>query len=125
MARRIRPRDRRVQQGEHPGLSREIAISNPTVGSEGIYASVLVTPPGGSTRIHHHGECESSIYIVSGRAKFTWGPTGTEHELIADPGDFVYIPAGEVHAESNVSLTEPLEVVVTRNCPDSVTIVVD
>ncbi len=75
--------------------------------------------------MHHHGECETSIYIVSGRAKFTWGPTGTEHELIADPGDFVYIPAGEVHTESNVSLTEPLEVVVTRNCPDSVTIVVD
>ncbi len=125
MAKRIRPRDRRVEQGEHPGLSREIAISNPTVGSGGIYAFVLVTPPGGSTRKHHHGECETSIYVVSGRAKFTWGPTGTEHELIADPGDFVYIPAGEVHSESNVSLTESLEVVVTRNCPDSVTILVD
>jgi uncharacterized RmlC-like cupin family protein len=125
MAKRIRPRDRRAEQGEHPGLSREIAISNPTVGSQGIYAFVLVTPPGGSTRKHHHGECETSIYVVSGRAKFTWGATGTEHELIADPGDFVYIPAGEVHSESNVSLTEPLEVVVTRNCPEAVTIVVD
>ncbi|MEX0875062.1 MAG: cupin domain-containing protein [Actinomycetota bacterium] len=106
-------------------MSREIAISGSTVGSAGIYSSVVVTPPGGSTRVHHHGECETSVYVVSGRARFTWGPTGLEHDLIADPGDFVYIPAGEVHVEANVSLTEPLEVVVTRDCPEPVTIVVD
>ncbi len=125
MAKRVRPNERVRDGDNHPGLSREIAISSQTVGSKGLYASVLKTPPGGRTLVHHHGDCETSIYIVSGRARFTWGPSGTEHETIADPGDFVYIPAGEVHVEANVSLTEPLEVIVTRNCPDPVTVVVE
>jgi uncharacterized RmlC-like cupin family protein len=125
MARLVRPGDRELERDNHPGLSREIAISRGTVGSTGLYASVLLTPPGGSTRVPHHGPCETSIYILAGRARFTWGPTGVEEELIANPGDFVYVPAGEVHVEANVSLTDPLEVLVTRNCPDPVTIVVD
>jgi uncharacterized RmlC-like cupin family protein len=125
MARRIQPDERDKQRDNHPGMSREIAISRALVGSENLYASVVRTPPGGTTRVHHHGDCETSIYILSGRARFTWGPKGTEHELIADPGDFVYIPAGEVHVESNVSLTDVLEVLVTRNCPEPNTVIVD
>jgi uncharacterized RmlC-like cupin family protein len=125
MARLVRPDERDKQRDNHPGMSREIAISRALVDSERLYASVVRTPPGGTTRVHHHGECETSIYILSGRARFTWGNTGKENELIADPGDFVYIPAGEIHVESNVSLTEPLEVLVTRNCAEPVTVIVD
>ena len=125
MAKLIRADERVQQRNNHPGMSREIAISRNTVGSEGVYSSVVITPPGGSTRVHHHGPCETSVYIVAGRARFSWGPTGVENELIADPGDFVYIPAGEVHVEANVSLTEKLEVVVTRNCAEPITVIVD
>ncbi|MEX2394866.1 MAG: cupin domain-containing protein [Actinomycetota bacterium] len=125
MARRVQPDERDKQRNNHPGMSREIGISASLVESTGIYSSIVRTPPGGTTRVHHHGDCETSIYILSGRARFTWGPAGTEHELIADPGDFVYIPAGEIHVESNVSLTEPLEVLVTRNCSEPVTVIVD
>lgn len=124
MAKRIQPEERDKDRGKHPGMSREIGISRGLVGSESLYASIVRTPPGGSTRVHHHGPCETSIYVLSGRARFTWGATGTEQELIADPGDFVYIPAGEIHVESNVSLTEPLEVLVTRNCAEAVTVIV-
>jgi uncharacterized RmlC-like cupin family protein len=38
----------------------------------------------------------------------------------AGPADFIYIPAGEVHVEENASVTEPLVVVLTRNCAGSV-----
>jgi uncharacterized RmlC-like cupin family protein len=38
----------------------------------------------------------------------------------AQAGDFVYIAAGEVHVEANASDTEPLVVVISRNCPGSV-----
>jgi uncharacterized RmlC-like cupin family protein len=106
-------------------MERSIAVSRSTVRSEGIYAAVVRTPPGGSTLVHHHGDCETVVYLLAGRARFTWGETGTEHELIADVGDFVYIPAGEVHVEANVSLTEPLEVMVVRNCPEPVTEIVE
>jgi uncharacterized RmlC-like cupin family protein len=101
-------------------MERSIAVSAETVGSVGLYSSVVTTAPGGKTRIHHHGECETSIFIVSGRARYTWGPTGLEHSMDAGPDDFIYIPAGEIHVEENASPTEPLVVVLTRNCPGSV-----
>ena len=43
----------------------------------------------------------------------------------AGAGDFVYIPAGEIHVEENASADEPLVVVLTRNCPDSHVVYMD
>ena len=105
--------------GQNADMERAIAISRPLTGSDRLYSSVVTTAPGAKTRIHHHGECETSIYIVSGRARYTYGPTGLEHAFDAEAGDFVYIPAGEIHVEENASASEPLVVVLTRNCPDS------
>lgn len=125
MATRVAPEDRLTSVGQHAGMERSIAISRPTVGSERLYSSIVSTAAGDKTRIHHHGDCETSIYIVSGAARYTWGPTGLEHEMSAEAGDFVYIPAGEIHVEENASQTEPLVVVLTRNCPDSHVVYVD
>jgi uncharacterized RmlC-like cupin family protein len=101
-------------------MERSIAVSAEMVGSVGLYSSVVTTGPGGKTRVHHHGECETSIYIVEGQARYTWGPTGLEHAMEAAAGDFIYIPAGEIHVEENASPRAPLVVVLTRNCPGSV-----
>jgi uncharacterized RmlC-like cupin family protein len=125
MATRISPADRHTSIGQHPGMERSIAISAPTVGSRQLYSSIVSTAPADKTRIHHHGECETSIYILSGIARFTWGPTGLEHAFDATAGDFVYIPAGEIHVEENASAVEPLVVVLTRNCPDSHVVYLD
>ena len=125
MATRISPGNRLTTVGQHAGMERSIAISRPTVGSQQLYSSIVSTAPGDRTRIHHHGECETSIYIVAGSARYTWGPTGLEHAMDATAGDFVYIPAGEIHVEANASATEPLVVVLTRNCPDSHVVYVD
>jgi uncharacterized RmlC-like cupin family protein len=120
VARRITPAERSTSTGQNNDMERSIAVSAETVGSVGLYSSVVTTAPGGKTRIHHHGECETSIFIVSGRARYTWGPTGLEEAMDAGPNDFIYIPAGEIHVEENASATEPLVVVLTRNCPGSV-----
>src|SRR6266550_8253057 len=120
MAIRIRPSERSTSVGQNADMARSIAISADTVGSVGLYSSVVTTAPGARTRIHHHGECETSIWIASGRARYTFGPTGIEESMEAKAGDFVYIAAGEVHVEENASATEPLVVVITRNCPGSV-----
>jgi len=125
MAQRITPAEFRTGTGQNPDMERSIAISAPTAGSVRLYSSIVTTAPGGKTRVHHHGECETSIYIVSGSARYTWGPTGLEHEMAASAGDFVYIPAGEIHVEENASGQEPLVVVLTRNCPDSHVVYVD
>jgi len=101
-------------------MHRAIAVSASTVGSAGIYTSVVTTAPGGRTRVHHHGECETSIYVIAGAARFSFGPTGVEHSFEAGPGDVVYIPAQEVHVEENASATDELVVLLSRNCPEGV-----
>lgn len=125
MARKVTPADWIVGTGQNADMERAIAVSKATVGSAGLYSSVVTTQPGGRTRIHHHGPCETSIYILSGRARFTWGPTGLDETLDAAAGDFVYIPAGEIHVEENASTDAELVVLLTRNCPDSLVVYVD
>jgi len=125
MATRIRPHEFIVGTGQNADMERAIAVSAPVAGSTSLYSSIVTTAPGGRTRIHHHGPCETSIYIASGTARYTWGPTGLEHEMDAAEGDFVYIPAGEIHVEENASTTDPLVVVLTRNCPDSLVVYLD
>jgi uncharacterized RmlC-like cupin family protein len=125
MATRVTPAELRTSTGQNADMERAIAVSRSTVGSERLYSSIVTTAPRGRTRIHHHGECETSIYIVSGTARYTWGSTGVEHEMQAAAGDFVYIPAGEIHVEENASTEQPLVVVLSRNCPDSHVVYVD
>jgi uncharacterized RmlC-like cupin family protein len=103
-------------------MLRAVAISRDTVGSQGLSSSIVTTEPGGRTRVHHHGPCETSIYILSGRARFSWGPSGVEEAMEAETGDVVYIAAEEVHVEENPSTSEPLVVLVTRNCADGVNV---
>ena len=125
MARRIGPSEFQVGTGQNADMERAIGVSAPVAGSTSLYSSIVTTAPGGRTRVHHHGPCETSIYISAGRARYTWGPTGLEHEMEAAAGDFVYIPAGEIHVEENASATESLVVVLTRNCPDSHVVYMD
>jgi uncharacterized RmlC-like cupin family protein len=119
MAVRVTPEQRRSGTGQTRDMERSIAISASATGSVRLYSSIVTTAPGRKTRIHHHGECETSIYILSGEARYTWGPSGLEHAMSAGAGDFIFIPAGEVHVEENASVTDPLVVVLTRNCPES------
>lgn len=119
MAVRVTPEQRRTGTGQTADMERSIAISASATGSQRLYSSIVTTAPGKKTRIHHHGPCETSIYILSGLARYTWGPSGLEHAMSAGAGDFIFIPAGEVHVEENASATDPLVVVLSRNCPES------
>jgi uncharacterized RmlC-like cupin family protein len=119
MAVRVTPEQRRTGTGQTADMERSIAISASATGSQRLYSSIVTTAPGRRTRIHHHGPCETSIYILSGQARYTWGPTGLDHAMSAGAGDFIFIPAGELHVEENASATDPLVVVLSRNCPES------
>ena len=110
--------------GQNADMERVIAVSRDTVGSDGLYSSIVTTAPLGRTEIHHHGECETSIYILSGRARFYSGEE-LRDIVEAGQGDFVYVPAYEVHVEENASDDEPLVVLLSRNCAGSVVHYVD
>ncbi len=100
---------------------RDIGVSRDTVGSVGTYAAIVTTAPGARSDVHHHRECETAIYILSGRARFRYGE-GLSRSVEAAAGDFVYIPDHAVHTEDNLSETEPLVVLIARNCPGPVVV---
>lgn len=90
-----------------PGMDRQQAFV-----TEGTWSGLVRTEPGMMSGWHHHGEYESVIYVLSGALKMESGPNGTT-TAEAGPGDFVYVPKGAVHRESNPS-TETADVIVVR-----------
>lgn len=105
--------------GQNDAMERVIAVSSETVGSKNLYSSIVRTNAGGRTEIHHHGKCETSIYILSGHARFYSGKDLAD-VIDAHEGDFIYVPAFEVHVEENASSSEDLVVLLSRNCAGSV-----
>ena len=78
-----------------PGMSRQVALS-----TGGMWSGTVDTEAGAVTGWHHHGEHETTLYIVSGTFRLESGPAG-EHVVEAHEGDFLHVPAGAVHRESN------------------------
>jgi uncharacterized RmlC-like cupin family protein len=89
-----------------PGVVREEAIA-----VEGMWAGVAVTEAGMLSGWHHHGDYDSSIYVVSGALRIEFGAGGA-HGFEARLGDFVFVPKGVIHREGNPGQTESRMVVV-------------
>ena len=107
-----------------PGMERKSGVTPETTGSVNLWSGHVTTPGGTKSGAHHHGDAESAIFMLSGRARFSWGKR-LEHERIAGPGDFIYVPPGVIHAEENLSETEPVVFVVSRNAGTMTTVNVD
>src|SRR5262245_17704915 len=52
-----------------PGMDRKAAINFARAGAHKIWAGTVLIRPNAKTGAHHHGELESIIYVVSGRAR--------------------------------------------------------
>ena len=52
-----------------PGMDRKAAINYARVGAQKIWAGTVSIRPDAKTGAHHHGELESVIYVVRGRAR--------------------------------------------------------
>src|SRR6266705_1878207 len=97
-----------------PGMTRAAAINHARTGAEKLWAGTVTIHPNAKTGAHHHGELESVIYVVKGRARMRWG-AHLEFVAEADPGDFIYVPPYVPHQEINASTDEPLECVLVRS----------
>ena len=73
------------------------------------------------TGVHHHGELESVIYVVRGKARMRWGER-LEYVAEAGPGDFIYVPPFVPHQEINANPDEPLECVLVRSDNEAVVV---
>jgi uncharacterized RmlC-like cupin family protein len=107
-----------------PGMQRAAAINLARVGAQKIWAGTVRIDPNAKTGAHHHGELESIIYVVRGRARMRWG-NHLEFVAEAGPGDFIFIPPFVPHQEINALTDEALECVVVRSDNEAVVVNLD
>ena len=120
----VRPHERDKGTAQTPGMRREAGVAASTVGAERIWAGHVTMAPGAKSGVHHHGPVESSIYVISGRARFRFGDK-LERDVEAGPGDFVYVPPQAVHQEINLDPNAPVEMIVARDGQENVVVNVD
>ena len=104
-----------------PGLLREVAFDSRTPDVRVLSGFLSRVQPGAATAAHHHGDQETILYVLDGRARFRWGQR-LEHLTEAGKGDFVFIPGGIIHQEINASADEPTSWVVVRSHPDPIVV---
>ncbi|WP_029431566.1 cupin domain-containing protein [Blastococcus sp. URHD0036] len=109
----VRPEDR-SEGHPTPGMHREEAVA-----TGGMWAGHVTTGAGVASGWHHHGEYESTIYVVSGALRMEFGPGGAD-VLEATAGDFLYVPPHAVHRELNPAEVESTLVVVRAGSGEAV-----
>ena len=107
-----------------PGMQRAAAITFATAGAEKLWAGTVAIDPDARTGPHHHGDVESVIYVVRGRARMRWGER-LEYVAEAGPGDFIFVPPFVPHQEINASATETLGCVIVRSGREPVVVNLD
>jgi uncharacterized RmlC-like cupin family protein len=105
-------------------MNRAAAIDRARAGAQKLWAGTVKIHPNAKTGAHHHGELESIIYVVNGRARMRWGDH-LEFTAEAGPGDFIFVPPFVPHQEINAKPDEPLECVVVRSGADAVVVNLD
>jgi uncharacterized RmlC-like cupin family protein len=106
-----------------PGMHREAAISA-AAGARSIWAGTVTVEPGALTGPHHHGDLESVIYVLEGRARMRWGDR-LEFMAEAGPGDFIFVPPYVPHQEINADPKAPLRCVLARSGQEPIVVNLD
>ena len=106
MATLIRKNDQRIRKGKSTLVSR-VGIDKGTVRNPPLAMAFITIPPGGGSSRDYHVDCTQCIYLIKGRVRWYIGPQSEEIDM--EPGDFLYIPRGEIHGNKNLSDTEAAE----------------
>ncbi len=120
----VRPHERDRSTAQTPAMQREAGVAASTVGAEKLWVGHVTMAPGMTSGVHHHGPVESSIYVISGRARFRFGEK-LEQQVDVGAGDFVYVPPQAIHQEINVDDAAPVEMIVARDGQENVVVNVE
>src|SRR6476659_894157 len=104
------------------GMTRLEAISGKTVGSEKLWTGETHVAPATNSGDHHHGEAETSIYVVSGHPEFVFHDGTGEVRIRTAPGDHVFVPPWVPHREENPDPDEPAVVVISRSTQEGIVV---
>lgn len=107
-----------------PGMTRAAAVNRATAGASKLWAGTATIHANARTGPHHHGELESIIYIVSGKARMRWGEK-LEFTAEAGPGAFIFVPPYLPHQEINANPNEELACVVVRSDQEPIVVNLD
>ena len=107
-----------------PGMTRAAAINHAKAGAKKLWAGTVNIDPDAKTGAHHHGELESVIYVVSGRARMRWGDQ-LEFIAEAEAGDFIYVPPFVPHQEINADAEQPLLCILVRSDQEAIVVNLD
>src|SRR2546428_11852146 len=94
----VKPRERTRETGQTPGMIREQAIR-----TDRVWAGIGLNEALALSGWHHHGDHESVIYGLTGRARPECGPGG-KTVLGGGPGDCIYVAPGESAREGDPGL---------------------
>jgi uncharacterized RmlC-like cupin family protein len=120
----VRAGDLDTNTPQTPGMTRAAAITHARTGASKLWAGTVVVEPDAKTGPHHHGELETVLYVVRGRARMRWGEK-LEFSEEAGPGDFIYVPPFVPHQEINALPDAPCEAVVVRSGQEPIVVNLD
>ena len=106
-----------LQADQNPtaGMTRQHAIV-----ADGLTSGTVSVGPGVMSGWHHHGTHETSIYVLKGTLHMEYAGGAFD----AREGDFIHVPAGAIHRESNPG-SEPNLAVFSRAGTGTVTVNVE
>ena len=96
-----------------PPLTIGFGINSETAEGAPMTMGHTIIPPSGRNQRHYHVNTAAGMYIMKGRLRMFIGPDIDVKEVVAEEGDFVFMPQGMIHGLLNLSDTESAELIFT------------
>ena len=96
-------------------MIRLAGVSKNLSNATNIHMAIATIPKDRCSTTHFHTNCESAIYVLSGKGLFLHG-NNLEIEEEISQGDFIFVPEGALHQPINTD-DKVLELIVARNTP--------
>ena len=120
----VRASDLDTNTPQTAGMSRAAAITHARAGAEKLWAGTVRIEPDAKTGAHHHGELETVLFVLEGKARMRWGDA-LEFVAEAEAGDFIFVPPFVPHQEINADPGRELVCVIVRSGGDAVVVNLD
>jgi uncharacterized RmlC-like cupin family protein len=92
-------------------------LTGATAGARGLCLTAAELPPGACSRAHLHRSIETGGYVLEGTLETLWGER-LEQSVVAEAGEFVYIPPDVPHVVRNPSGERPARALVAHTAAD-------
>lgn len=116
----VRATEMSADTGQSAGALRKAGVDANLTDATKIWMGKVSNEPGYASVPHHHGEAQTSGYVLKGRARISYGENYEQH-VDMDEGDFIFVPPYWPHIEANRSDEEEL-VWLTARTPGNIVV---